>query len=163
MQPCHFVVHFGFHPGVGQTSPSWEDQVNATNTKMYTNVLHANLESFAQLAQKVAFCQTQRLALPLLSHGALCLGDGLRSDLWGCGLAARDFCVVTCCAFRMCCPSGMRLKTGSENHPVPLKILAHLLSKKSFGAKGPCFGKDQYGVFEFSKFTTSTSCHLIGR
>ena len=82
---------------------------------MYTNVLYANLESFAQLAQKVAFCQTQRLTLPLLSHGALCLGDGLRSDPWGCGLAARDFRVVACCAFRMCCPSGMRLKTGSEN------------------------------------------------
>ena len=103
--------------------------------------------------KKLRFCQTQRLTLPLLSHGALCLGDGLRSDLWGCGLAARDFCVVTCCAFRMCCPSGMCLKTGSENHPLPQKILAHLLSKKSFSAQKDLFlAKIR---MEFSKFTTS--------
>ena len=87
-----------------------------------------------QSDQTVAFRQ-----LPLLSHGALCLGDGLRSDPWGCGLAARDFCVVACCAFRMCCPSGMCLKTGSENHPLPQKILAHLLSKKSFSAQKDLF------------------------
>ena len=109
-----------------------------------------------QSDQKVAFRQ-----LPLLSHGALCLGDGLRSDPWGCGLAARDFCVVACCAFRMCCPSGMCFKTGSENHPLPQKILAHLLSKKSFSAQKDLFlAKIR---IEFSKFTTSTSSHLIGR
>ena len=154
MQPCHFVVHFDFHPGRIKSMQQ---------IQMYTNLLYANLESFAQLAQKVAFCQTQRLALPLLSHGALCLGDGLRSDLWGCGLAARDFCVVACFAFRMCCPSGMCLKTGSENHPLPQKILAHLLSKKSFSEQ-----KDLFLAkisMEFSSFLNLplSSCHLIGR
>ena len=75
-----------------------------------------------QSDQKVAFRQTQPLALPL-SHGALCLDDGLRRDLWDAGLAAREFCVVACCAFRMYFPSdsGMCLKTGSENHPLPQK------------------------------------------
>ena len=154
MQPCHFVVHFGFHPGRIKSMQQ---------TQMYTHVLYANLESFAQLAQKVAFLPNSTAHVATTFPWGALLGwwsSQWSVGLWPCGrrLPRRYLlCFQYVLSFRNA------FKDWVWKFVVPLKILAHLLSKKSFSAQ-----KDLFLAkisMEFSSFLNLPlpSCHLIGR
>ena len=160
MQPCHFVVHFGFHPGVWQTSPSWEDQVNATNTNVYKcTVCQSWIICPVGSKSCVLLNSTARFATTFPWGASLGWWSSQWSvGPWPCGqrlLRRYLLCFQDVLSFRNVFKDWVWKSSPATKNPCTSSLQKSFLAQKDlFLAKIR---------IEFSKFTTSTSSHLIGR
>ena len=116
--------------------------------QMYTNVLYANLESFAQLAQKVAFLPNSTAHVATTFPWGALLGwwsSQWSVGLWPCGqrLPRRYLlCFQDVLSFRNVFKDWVWKSSPATKNPCTSS-----LQKIICGAKGPFSGKDPYGVF----------------